>query len=66
MSVAPRLIKVIEPSSRPPRKSAAEIERERWGGKVPSKSTLKALKELENGGGHSFGSLDELWADLES
>lgn len=32
---------------------------------TPSKETLAAMQELENGGGESFDTLDELWASLE-
>lgn len=28
----------------------------------PNKETLAAMKELENGGGECFNTLDELWA----
>lgn len=33
---------------------------------VPSDDTLESLKELENGGGKYYSSLDGLWADLDS
>lgn len=29
--------------------------------KVPNKETLKAMKELDEGKGHSFESLDDFW-----
>lgn len=32
---------------------------------VPNKETLEAMKELEDGGGECFDTLDELWASLE-
>lgn len=31
----------------------------------PNAETLAAMKELENGGGECFDTLDELWASLE-
>lgn len=31
----------------------------------PNAETLEAMKELENGGGECFDTLDELWASLE-
>lgn len=32
---------------------------------IPNEETIAAMKELENGGGESFDTLDELWASLE-
>lgn len=32
---------------------------------APNKETLEAMKELEDGGGECFDTLDELWASLE-
>ena len=34
--------------------------------RVPNAETLKAIEELEAGGGKSFDSVEELFADLES
>ena len=31
----------------------------------PNAETIAAMQELENGGGESFRSLDELWKNLE-
>lgn len=31
----------------------------------PNATTLAAMKELEDGGGECFNTLDELWASLE-
>ena len=31
----------------------------------PNAETINAMKELENGGGESFDTLDELWDSLE-
>lgn len=33
--------------------------------KIPNKETLKAMKELEEGGGHSFESLEDFWNQME-
>ncbi len=32
--------------------------------KIPNKETLAAIKELEEGGGHSFNSLDDFWKQM--
>lgn len=32
---------------------------------VPNEKTLEAMKELDNGGGECFDSLDDLWNSLE-
>lgn len=32
--------------------------------KVPNKETLAAMKELDEGGGHSFESLDDFWEQM--
>lgn len=32
---------------------------------IPNAETLAAMKELEDGGGECFDTLDELWASLE-
>lgn len=32
--------------------------------KVPNKETLAAMKELDEGGGHSFGSIDDFWEQM--
>ena len=32
---------------------------------TPNAETIAAMKELENGGGECFDTLDELWASLE-
>ena len=34
--------------------------------RYPNKETLASFAELENGGGKTFSSLEELWRDLES
>jgi hypothetical protein len=31
----------------------------------PNAETIAAMQELENGGGECFGTLDELWNNLE-
>lgn len=32
--------------------------------KTPNKETLAAMKELDEGGGHSFESLDDFWEQM--
>ncbi len=32
---------------------------------MPNSTTIAAMKELENGGGKCFNTLDDLWASLE-
>lgn len=32
--------------------------------KLPNKKTLAAMKELDEGGGHSFGSLEDFWEQM--
>lgn len=32
--------------------------------KIPNKETLAAMKELDEGGGHSFESLDDFWEQM--
>ncbi|WP_418540648.1 hypothetical protein [Massilistercora timonensis] len=32
---------------------------------IPNEETIKAMREMENGGGECFDSLDELWKSLE-
>lgn len=34
-------------------------------GEIPNNETIAAMKELENGGGECFDTLDELWKSLE-
>lgn len=31
----------------------------------PNEETIEAMRELENGGGECFNTLDEMWASLE-
>lgn len=33
-------------------------------GKTPNKETLAAMKELDEGGGHSFESIDDFWEQM--
>ena len=33
--------------------------------KIPNKKTLDAMQELEDGRGHRYASMDELWNDIE-
>ena len=35
------------------------------GDRIPNEETIKAMREMENGGGECFDSLDELWKSLE-
>ncbi len=35
------------------------------GEEIPNADTISAMQELENGGGESFDTLDELWNSLE-
>lgn len=32
--------------------------------KIPNKETLEAMKELDEGGGHSFESMEDFWGQL--
>jgi len=33
--------------------------------KIPNKETLAAMKEIDEGGGHSFESLEDFWKQME-
>ena len=33
--------------------------------KIPNKETLAAMKEVDEGGGHSFESLEDFWKQME-
>ena len=66
MSTPVTVTKVATPTGKRHKKSAAEREREAWGGRVPSDSTREALRELDDGRAHRSNSLEELWADLKS
>ena len=66
MSTPVTVTKVAAPTGNLHKESAAEREREAWGGRAPSDSTLEALRELDEGRAHRSKSLEELWVDLRS
>lgn len=65
MSVAARFNRVLRAVTRlSARRKRSRALRANWGGKVPRRATLAALKELKEGNGKRFSGANELYQDL--